>query len=168
MDFILPDSVNLGEATIAITGTQHVIGSNPLYGMDISRKFSVREVDYLFSFHLTAQYRPPTFILTNEITSGRSYLITPASEEGVKASATFSATYYNSPEYLSNTRVNWKIITAPTNFTPPSWPTFSFGNSLTRKYDWESRDCPPNFKPVEATFVGYTNTIGQHSIGMKI
>lgn len=114
------------------------------------------------------KFQPPAFSIHNEITTGRSYLIGPplGSEDVVSASATFFGKYLTSGEYLTSARVKWSVASSPTRFTPPSWPTFSFGNSSVRKYEWERVDCPPmNSKSVVSQYEGYTNAVGQHSIG---
>jgi hypothetical protein len=132
----LPDNMNLGYATVQLTGTGNISGYN--YG----HQFQVQE------------FRRPEFEVSAMTDSPGPHLV------GGSANVSISATYYAGGA-LSNADTNWIVRATPTNYTPPNRWDFTFGKWVPW---WRSYYGGENYGAITQTFKGVTGPDGKHRL----
>lgn len=143
--FTLPEAANLGYFTINMTAQ----GSS-LDGYQYGHSFQVQE------------FRRPEFEV-----SARNESAGPFFLDG-QATVAVSANYYAGGA-LPNAEVSWQVASAPSSYTPPHWPDFTFGvwtpwwwygpvyeESFYRGFDY------PEAGGQVQTFSGVTDATGTH------
>ncbi len=136
LSFKLPDTLNLGFATVAI----RPVGDNPLLvneGYD--HPFQVQE------------FRRPEYEVTTTASAAPHFV-------GGSADVTVNAAYFAGGG-LSDAAVHWQVTATPTNFTPPNRNEFTFGKWepwWSSRYNYET----PNMQ----TFASRTGADGKQHL----
>ncbi len=105
LSFKLPDTVNLGHASITLTAS----GSGASSGETHYHSFRVEE------------FRRPEFEVSSNVSEGPHFV-------GGHADVTVTASYFAGGG-LPGAEVSWHVTASPGHFTPPNQSEFSFGTS---------------------------------------
>lgn len=132
----LPTNMNLGTATVKFKAGSAL------------KAFNEKDFDHYFEVQ---EFRRPEFEVTakNE-TQGPIFV-------GDHADFSVVASYFAGGG-LANTEVEWRVVAAPTNFTPPNRDDYTFGKWIPW-WKYESED-----KQDYATFTGRTDASGKHRL----
>ncbi|MFZ6027041.1 MAG: alpha-2-macroglobulin family protein [Chloroflexota bacterium] len=140
-DFVytIPESVNLGYASIGLTASGAMSG------------------EYYHGFQIQEFRRPEFEVAARNETTGPYF----AGEYAVLA---VDANYYAGGA-LPNAEVTWNVSSSDTNYNPPNWPGFTFGEwepwwfwySRAGGMGWEDGD-----GTTYETFTGVTDAAGTH------
>ncbi|MBS1796997.1 MAG: Ig-like domain-containing protein [Acidobacteria bacterium] len=138
--FKLIDNMNLGQASVYITG-----GGSSTY-----HQFNVQE------------FRRPEFEVSAKVDSESPHFV------GGKADLSVEAKYYAGGG-LANAEANWTVTATPTTYTPPNRGDFTFGTWVPwwrfRSYDYEySGGYSPYGQSTTQTFKGVTDAAGKHRL----
>lgn len=135
--FKLPENMNLGNATMKFETTSTM------------KAFDERDHEHYFQVQ---EFRRPEFEVTarNE-TEGPLFV-------GDHADVSVLASYYAGGG-LPNAEVEWRIVSAPTTFTPPNRADYVFG-----KWSPWWKDESENNKDNTGTFTGQTDVTGKHRL----
>ena len=135
--FKLPANMNLGIATVKFKAGSTMTAFNE---KDFQHNFEVQE------------FRRPEFEVTakNE-TAGPLFV-------GDHADISVVASYFAGGG-LTNTEVEWRVVAAPTTFTPPNRDDYTFGKWIPW-WKEESQDNEDN----SGTFTGRTDASGKHRL----
>ncbi|MFN2232073.1 MAG: alpha-2-macroglobulin family protein, partial [Anaerolineae bacterium] len=143
LSFTVPANANLGYSQVVLEAQGRLGG---LSGTSYGHSFQVQE------------FRRPEFEVTarNE-TTGPYY----AGEHAVVA---VEAAYYAGGP-LPNAPVTWQVRSTPTNYTPPNWPDFHFGEWIPWWFGYGPAyelDGPWGGGGEVETFTGTTDATGNH------
>ncbi|HFQ94562.1 MAG TPA: hypothetical protein ENK32_11165, partial [Anaerolineae bacterium] len=103
--FTLPESVNLGYASLQFTAVGNTAN---LYGEGYYHEFQIQE------------FRRPEFEVSARNETTGPYFV------GERATLAVTASYFAGGP-LPNAEVTWNVGATPTNYNPPNWPDFIFG-----------------------------------------
>jgi uncharacterized protein YfaS (alpha-2-macroglobulin family) len=135
--FTIPEAVNLGYANIELTA------NGVMYGT------------YYHGFQIQ-EFRRPEFEVTARNESSGPYYA------GGSATLAVEANYYAGGA-LPNAEVTWNVSSSDTNYNPPNWPGFTFGE-WTPWWYWYEWGGGPNDggQTTNETFTGKTDAAGTH------
>ncbi|MCD4753926.1 MAG: hypothetical protein K8R40_12715, partial [Anaerolineaceae bacterium] len=141
-NFEIPENANLGYASISLSASG-----------DLGQ---VNGLSYYHSFQIQ-EFRRPEFEVQARNESTGPYFV------GDLAVTAVEADYYAGGA-LPNAEVNWNVSTQATNYQPPNWPDFSFGQwQPWWWYDWYDYDgSGQNYQ----NFEGRTDASGTHYLRM--
>ena len=143
LSFTVPANANLGYSQVVLEAQGRLGG---LSGTSYGHSFQVQE------------FRRPEFEVTarNE-TTGPYYV-------GEHAVVAVEAAYYAGGP-LPNAPVTWQVRSTPTNYTPPNWPDFHFGEWIPWWFGYGPAyelDGPWGGGGEVETFTGTTDATGNH------
>jgi hypothetical protein len=144
--FTLPKNTNLGTAqlNLAAEGSLSV-----LEGAQFYHTFQVQE------------FRRPEFEVTARNETSGPYFA------GGEAVLAVEAKYYAGGP-LPNAEVTWQVTTAPTNYSPPNWPDFTFGSWQPWWYLYDFGGPGPGSGGGQTeTFTGQTDSSGTHYLRLS-
>jgi uncharacterized protein YfaS (alpha-2-macroglobulin family) len=136
--FTLPEAVNLGYANIELTA------NGTMYGV-FYHGFQIQE------------FRRPEFEVTARNESSGPYFA------GGSATLAVDANYYAGGA-LPNADVTWNVSSSDTNYNPPNWPEFTFGEWTPWwfYYDYWGGGPTNGGQTTNETFTGKTDAAGTH------
>lgn len=141
----IPQKVNLGEAYIQI--------------QLLSVTDKAQNLEYYSTFQIQEFRRPEFEVIARNESSGPYFV------DGEAMLAAEAKYYTGGP--LSGAEINWQVSASPTNYQPPNWQDFIFGEFQPWWY-YFSRDYSlsyPGFSNQEQlplTFTGITDATGSH------
>jgi alpha-2-macroglobulin len=139
--FTIPESVNLGHATITMNAQGSLAN---LYGTQYYHSFQIQE------------FRRPEFEVTARTETEGPYFA------GGEAVVAVEAKYYAGGP-LPNAEVTWNVASTPGTYRPPNWPDFVFGIwkpwwFFDRFFGEYGMDRSTTYE----TFTGQTDAAGSH------
>ncbi|MFN8383439.1 MAG: alpha-2-macroglobulin family protein [Anaerolineales bacterium] len=143
--FTVPEETNLGYAQINFTANGEL--SDLSNGQNFNHSFQIQE------------FRRPEFEVTARSETSGPYF---AGEHAILA---VDAKYYAGGG-LPNANVNWDVTISPSNYSPPNWDEFTFGNwqPWWYYYDFNYQDFSNGGE--RQTFTGKTDAAGTHYLGL--
>ncbi|MBN2048639.1 MAG: hypothetical protein JW750_12410 [Anaerolineaceae bacterium] len=143
LDFNIPDRVNLGYASVTLSASGNLSGIN---GNGYYHGFQIQE------------FRRPEFEVQARNETTGPYFV------GDEAVTAVEANYYAGGA-LPNAEVNWNVSSEETNYQPPNWPDFAFGEWRPWWwYDWYWQD---GGGQTYQSFAGRTDASGTHYLEME-
>ncbi|KAA3660965.1 MAG: hypothetical protein DWQ04_17950, partial [Chloroflexi bacterium] len=134
--FTLPDHVNLGYASLVLNAN----GTQPNWnGTRYHHSFQIQE------------FRRPEFEVKAQNETVGPYFVNE------QATVSVSANYFAGGP-LPNAEVTWNVSYAPSNYRPPNWSGFTFGQWIP--WWWYDYYEPNNF--IYESFTGVTDGAGDH------
>ena len=146
LSFTIPTNANLGSAQL-ILNLQGALAST-----DGSSYYHAVQVQ---------EFRRPEFEVTSRTETPGPFFA------GGQADLSVTAKYYAGGP-LPGATVNWSVTTAPTNYTPPNWPDFTFGAWTPWWYlfDYYGGPGPIDGGRVQ-NFSGQTDSSGTHYLRLN-
>ena len=148
MTLDLPEAMNLGVATLRLK-----LGSKPeRRGEAYSHSFQVQE------------FRRPEFEVSATASEGPYFV-------GDEATATVDATYYAGGP-LPNAETSWRVRATPTNYNPPNWDEYVFGQwvpwwRMGGLLEIGGYSAGSGMDESVQTFEGLTDASGAHTIAIQ-
>jgi alpha-2-macroglobulin len=137
MAFKLPANVNLGTASVKFETTSTLKAFDEKY---FTHEFAVQE------------FRRPEFEVTAKNETEGPLFVGDHADLSVKAS-------YFAGGGLTNAEVEWRVVSTPTNFTPPNRGDYTFGKWVP----WWSNESQ-NEETNAKDFTGHTDASGKHRL----
>ncbi|MEM5775536.1 MAG: hypothetical protein AAGU05_11095, partial [Anaerolineaceae bacterium] len=148
--FSLPENVNLGYAQVYLSASGSLTGID---GIQEYHQFQIQE------------FRRPEFEVSARNETTGPYFV------GGEAITAVEANYYAGGP-LSNAEVTWNVTSSVTNYQPPNWPEFTFGEWIpwwSRVY-WSSEFYGSGYSSggaVSQQFSGRTDATGTHYLKIE-
>ncbi len=143
--FTIPQATNLGTAYINLTANGAL---NELEGRNYSHQFQIQE------------FRRPEFEVNARNETSAPYFV------GDQATMAVEAKYYAGGA-LPNADVTWQITTSPSNYSPPNWSDFTFGNWKPWWWFYDFYSQIPEGTQTQ-TFSGKTDAVGTHYLNLDL
>ena len=162
MAFTLPDNMNLGYTYLQLIaqglpdvwGGQSGLGGQPRYPNPEDNW----NVQYQHSFQVEEFRRPEFEVSVGNESEGPFFL-------GDEATVSATAAYFAGGP-LPNAETFWTVSASPSNYSPPNWPEFAFGEWTPWWYYggsyWDEGHGGSNTQ----TFEGRTDASGRHYLNM--
>lgn len=145
--FAIPENANLGYASVQLEAEGDLVG---LDNWQYNHNFQIQE------------FRRPEFEVTARNETQGPYFVQEHAIVAVEAK-------YYAGDPLPNAEVTWQVTSSPSNYSPPNWPDFIFGDWTPWWRDYEPVYIEKSYGPDVGyagteyqTFSGVTDATGNH------